>query len=174
MWQVEGETASLALHYISDGCYRYTFRAKKVLAHVQSIIQPEWRILNLFAGQYRLGCGAEEIRVDSSNEFEPDFHMTADEFLQSEHNTGDYDAIIWDPPWNERKSKEFYDGRYVGKFTRLKNATVASLKPGGIIISCGYEITNFGKVRGMELVSVAVVNPHGEIRPYFVVVEQKA
>ena len=158
------------LSYIEDGCYKWTFDAKKVKKFVENNCQG--KVLNLFAGKNRLSVN--EVRVDISDEFFPGFDIGAEEFIKMAKEEGwKFDTIIYDPPWNERKSKEFYDGNYIGKFTKLKNGIVSLLKQSGIIISLGYEITNFGKSRGMLLIKLLIVNPKGEIRPYFASIEKQ-
>ena len=156
------------LTYIIDGCFKWTFDAKKVKRYVEQ--NCSGRTLNLFAGKNKLSI-SPEIRVDISNKFKPEYCMGAGEFIKT--SNWKFDTIIYDPPWNERKSKEFYEGRYIGKFTKLKDGIVSLLEEEGIIISLGYTITNFGDSRGMELIKFAVVNPKGEIRPYFVSIERK-
>ena len=156
--------------YAEANCYKWTFDAKKVLFYVQENCKGD--ILNLFAGKNRVNTN--ETRVDSSDKFHPQYHMCASKFLQiALENNYQYDTIIYDPPWNERKSKEFYNGHYIGKFTKLKNDIVSILNKDGIIISAGYAITNFGETRGMRLVKFLVVNPKGEIMPYFISIEKK-
>ena len=152
--------------YVEDGCYKWTFQAKKVKKFVEDNCQGD--VLNLFAGKTRLNI--METRVDMSDEFDPDVCVDAAEYLELPLT---FDTIIYDPPWNERKSKEFYEGRYIGKFTKLKNGIVSLLDKSGIIISAGYEITNFGRSRGMLLTKLLVVNPKGEIRPYFISIEKQ-
>lgn len=158
------------LFYIEDGCYSWTFEAKKVKKLVED--NCKGKILNLFAGKTHLDI--QETRVDISEEFNPLHNQSAEDFLYSALLCDwKYDTIIYDPPWNERKSKEFYNGKYIGKFTKLKDDIVKILNRNGIIISIGYEISNFGKKRNMEVKKVYVINPFGEIRPYFVSIEQK-
>lgn len=156
--------------YLEDQCFSYTFDAKKVKKIVES--HCKGKVLNLFAGKNKLSV--EETRVDLSDEFKPDFNMNAEDYLNYVLSKGfTFDTIIYDPPWNERKSKEFYNGNYIGKFTKLKDNIVKILTEKGIIISVGYEISNFGKKRLMEVKTVYTVNPFGEIRPYFISIEKK-
>ena len=167
------------LHYIEDGCYKYTFDAKKVKKFVEDHCRGD--VLNLFAGKNRLNVTHidnqgrlfnDELRVDLSLEFNPDFPMSAQKFLElAIENNLTFDTIIYDPPWNLRKNKEFYAGRYIGKFTKLKNNIVKLLREDGRIISIGYEISNFGKGRNLQVSKLATINSFGEIRPYFVSIE---
>lgn len=158
------------MFYIEDGCYSWTFDAPKVKEVVESLCNG--KTLNLFAGKNKLDI--DEVRVDLSNEFKPDYNMNAQDYLQfALDNNWIYDNIVYDPPWNKRKSKEFYNGNYIGQFTKLKNNIAKILKLHGQIISIGYELSNFGKSRGFELSKVYVINSFGEIRPYFISVETK-
>ncbi len=160
------------LTYIEANCYQYTFDAKPVKEFVEECCYGN--VANLFAGKNRLVGDFVEYRIDSSNEFNPGFNMLATDFLkQNQKEKMLFDCMIFDPPWNERKSKEFYGGRYIGKFQLIKELMTDVLKLGGRIISCGYEITYFGRDRGFELTDLLIVNPKGEIRPYFVSVEEK-
>ena len=162
--------------YIEDQCRRYTFDAKKVKNFISKTIEFNNVVLNLFAGKHTFkSTGAKEIRVDSDITMPSlNYAMTAEKALvKLKKLKRKFDIIIYDPPWNERKSKEFYEGRYIGKFTKLKEDIVSVLKPNGKIISCGYHITEFGKKRGFEIEKLAVVNPFGEIRPYFISIERK-
>jgi len=156
--------------YMAAGCSRWTFDVNKVRRFVEKNCKGS--VLNLYAGKNRLSVN--EIRVDISNGFKPDYHMSDEIFIKlSVKENLRFDTIIYDPPWNERKSKEFYDGNYIGKFTKVKNNLVSLLNESGVIISLGYEITNFGRWRGMELIKIAVIDPKGEIRPYFISIEKK-
>lgn len=159
------------LKLINDICVKYTFDAKKVKEYVVS--NCEKKTLNLFAGMNVLATdGIDETRIDLDVDMpDLDFNCSAEVFINS--YIGDkFDTIIYDPPWNERKAKEFYEGRYIGRFQKLKEGIVRQLKLGGIIISAGYEITNFGKKRGFEQEKLLIVNSHGEIRPYFISIER--
>jgi len=163
----------LKIEYLEANCYAYTFDEKKVLKWVRTKIPSNAKVLNLYAGKNVVKRG--ETRVDSSPDIDNLTHrMTDTEFLQlAKKEKLKYDVIIYDPDWNERKAKEYYEGRTRGRYTRYKNDIVDLLEFGGIIIGIGYEITNFGHIRGMEGEITLVINPKGEIRPYFVSIERR-
>ena len=173
MWTcytIYGGSMGPNLFYIEGTLFKYTFQEAKVLAAVELECEEfNGEVLNLFAGKYRLS--AQEFRCDLSDEFSPDYHGDTFDYLKG--TTGMWDVMVYDPPFNERKSKEFYEGRRIGKYTKMKDAIVSRLNVGGKIIGLGHEISNFGKGRGMEIESLYVVNPFGEIRPYFISVERK-
>lgn len=167
------------IYYLEDNCFHWTFEAEKVKRAVEENCAREGKVLNLFAGKVHLNV--DEVRVDIDNEFCPNFNCSAEYFIElAKKNKQTYPTIIYDPPWNARKSKEFYKGKgtknnksKIGIFTKLKDDIVLLLSRGGNIISLGYEITNFGRGRNMKLEKIYVVNPKGEIRPYFVSVERQ-
>lgn len=161
------------LEYLEANCYKYTFDDQKILKWVRDRIPPNVKILNLYAGPNVVRFG--ETRVDSDPKLENLTHrMTDEEFIKlAKKEKWKYDVIIWDPDWNKRKSKEFYEGRQRGRYTRYKDDIVDMLNYNGIIIGVGYEITNFGETRGMFKEITLVVNPHGEIRPFFVSIERR-
>ena len=69
------------LHYLEGNLYRYTFREEKVKSVVEEhCITFDTEALNLFAGKHRLNIPSE-YRVDLSDEFDPDYHGDAFDFL---------------------------------------------------------------------------------------------
>ena len=159
----------MKISMIRAQCNRYTFQPQAIHDFVASKIEGT-KILNLFAGKTILN--SNEIRVDNDPTLSNiHFRMDVKKFLNTHNEL--WNTIIYDPPWNERKAKEKYDGRWIGKFTKLKDRIVEILKLNGIIISAGYEIDNFGKQRGMQLEEIAIINPSGEFRPFFITIERK-
>ena len=158
----------MKITYMEANCYKYTFDDPKIRAWVTD--RCEGDVLNLFAGQNIVS--PREVRVDvDANMPKLHYKMSAEKYL--DEMCWDFDTIIYDPPWNERKAKELYNGNYIGKFTKLKNQIVGNLNYNGKIISAGYEITNFGEKRGLQLEELLIVNPKGEIRPFFVSIERR-
>ena len=149
-------------------CHRYTFKPKKIMDYV--IKECEKDILNLFAGKTELGM--EEFRVDLDENM-PNLSYCGDSTEFLENNEKFWKTIIYDPPWNARKSKEKYKGRFYGKYQRIKDLIDLRLELGGKVISAGYEISYMGKKRGYNLEKLLVVNPGGEIRPFFISTERK-
>jgi predicted RNA methylase len=163
----------LNVQMLRANCYAYTFDDQKIMSLVRSLVK-HGEVLNLFAGK-NIVVG-DETRVDLNKSLPRlDYVMDSFDFVQHAimNRNLRYDTIIYDPPWNERKSKELYNGYYIGKFTKLKDDIVKLLKHGGVIISAGYEIDNFSQKRGMQLQHITVVNPSGEIRPFFITVEKR-
>lgn len=130
------------------------------------------RVLNLFAGKTRLGIS--EYRVDLSPEFNPDCCMDAYNFVETCRQDGTkYDTIILDPPYNLRKSREKYDGKWIGSFTRIKNILPDIINPNGRVIIFGYDTVGMAKCRGFEKIAICVVCHNGDHNDTLCLVEVK-
>lgn len=157
------------IQYMEANCYRYTFQDPTVRKEVEA--RAVGRTLNLFKGPTDLDI-YDLVTVDVNPDMKPDYLMTAEDYLvQCYEAVQTFDTIIWDPPWDERKSKEMYEGHYIGKFQKLKNLAVLCLNSGGRIISMGWQATYFGRVRGMEILDLIVFDPKGEQRPFMMSTE---
>jgi len=79
--------------------------------------------------------------------------------------------VLFDPPYSARQIKECYDS--IGKkvhqedtqstfYTKKKEEISRIVKPGGIVISFGWNSMGMGKTRGFEIVEILLV-PHGGV-----------
>lgn len=119
--------------YMKTPLYRYTFKNKKVRKWVEENV--EGRVLNLFAGKYKLIC--DETRNDIRTDMPCDYHMDALEFVKRWEGEK-FNTIILDPPYAYRKSMEMYDGAVSSPFNQIKNEIGRILYSHGIVISFGY------------------------------------
>lgn len=118
------------------------------------------KVLNLFAGKVRLSV--LETRVDISDEYNPDYVSDAFAFVAG-WSEGLFDTIIFDPPYNLRKSREKYgEGRYIGSATKIKNHLPRILKPGGVVITLGYDSVGMANLRGFEKRAICLVCHGGD------------
>ena len=160
--------------YLTQPPKKWTFEQPKLKEWVESWCKTEdvGDILNLFAGKVRLH--SNELRVDISNEFGPHWNMDAESFVQlavSENVM--FNTIILDPPYNLRKSREKYDGKYIGSFTKIKNELPKIVLPFGRIITLGYDTVGMAACRGFEKIAVCVVCHNGDHNDTLCLVERK-
>jgi len=98
-------------------------------------------------------------------------HMDAEDFLRHTAAQGiRADLVIFDPPYSPRQISECYKqvGREAGMagtqngalYKRVRDAIDPLLKPGGIVLSFGWNSNGMGKVRGYEMVEILLV-AHG-------------
>jgi len=116
------------------------------------------KVLNLFAGKTTLL--ADEFRVDMNREMKANWYGDAFEFVMTTDMK--FDTVILDPPYNLRKSREKYKGKYMGSYTKIKNELHRILNEGARVISYGYDTVGMGKSRGFEKTEVCVVCHNGD------------
>lgn len=156
--------------YLLQPPKRWTFEQPKLKKWVEE--RCIGNTLNLFAGKTRLDV--RETRVDISEEFDPDYLMDAYDFVNMAILKGDvFDTIILDPPYNLRKSREKYGGKYIGSFTKIKNKIPEILYKNGIVITLGYDTVGMSKSRGFEKEEICVVCHGGDHNDTLVVKERK-
>jgi len=117
---------TLNFTYLYQQPARYTFEQPKLKAWTEKWCKGA--VLNLFAGKIRLK--ANEYRVDISDEFKPDCVSDCQEFVEKTDKK--FDTVIFDPPYNWRKSREKYgEGKYIGNEKKLKDVLPRVLNNGG-------------------------------------------
>lgn len=160
----------MKFYYLAQPPKRYTFEMPKLKKWVES--QCRGKVLNLFAGKVTL-C-VNEVRNDVDQKMPADYHLPADKFCKMaiEKNMK-FDTIILDPPYNLRKSREKYNGRYFGSFTIIKRMVPELLNPNGRVITLGYDTTGIGKKRGFDKIAVCVVCHKGDHDDTLCLVERK-
>ena len=156
--------------YLNQPPRRYTFEAPKVKEWTE-----QWchgGVLNLFAGKTVLDVC--ELRVDLDENMPADYYMDAYEFVVKCVNEGvKFDTIILDPPWNYRKAREKYEGRWIGKLTKVKNLIPQILNDNGVVISWGYDTVGMSKSRGFKKVAICLVCQNGDHNDFMGLVEEK-
>jgi len=155
--------------YLTQPPKKYTFQQPKLREWTEK--QCKGKVLNLFAGTTKLNVN--EVRVDIDKNVPADYYMEAFEFVNFAKEQGmKFDTIILDPPYNLRKSREKYGGRYIGSFTKIKNALLPLMNDGCIVIHYGYDTVGMSKSRGFEKIGVCVVCHNGDHNDTLCVVEK--
>jgi hypothetical protein len=155
--------------YLTQPPKRYTFQQPKLREWTEK--QCKGKVLNLFAGTTKLNV--DEVRVDIDKNVPANYYMEAFEFVNFAKEQGmKFDTIVLDPPYNLRKSREKYGGRYIGSFTKIKNALLPLMNEGCIVISYGYDTVGMSKCRGFEKIGVCVVCHNGDHNDTLCLVEQ--
>lgn len=156
--------------YLEQPPRKYTFELPLVKKWLES--RCYGKTLNLFAGKTRLNIN--ETRVDLSDEFNPDYHMEAYDFVSlAIKNNWKYDTIILDPPYSLRKSMEKYNGKICSTFVKIKEQLPYLLNDGGQVITFGYTSVCMGKVRGFSKKEICLICHGGSHHDTVVVIETK-
>lgn len=96
---------------------------------------------------------------------EAEHHMDAEAFLVMLRDKGvQADLVLFDPPYSPRQISECYKsvGMEVGMketqsallYSRVRNAIVPVIKPGGVVLSFGWNTVGMGKNRGFEIIEI--------------------
>ena len=153
--------------YLSQPPRKWTFEQPKLKEWIER--RCNGKVLNLFAGKTKLKV--DEFRVDASNEFSPNIVSDGYDFVKNTKMK--FDTIILDPPYNLRKSREKYDGKYIGSFTKIKNILKNILNDGGKIITLGYDSVGMGVGRGFEKIDICLICHNGDHNDTICTVETK-
>ena len=111
-----------------------------------------------------------EIRVDIDTSMPVDYHDEAYHFVN--YCKMKFDTIILDPPYNIRKAREKYEGRYIGKLIKIKNKLPYILNPDGRVISLGYDSVGMSKKRHFNKIAICLVCHGGDHNDTICLVEQ--
>ena len=163
----------LKFSYLKQPPRRYTFEMPKLYDWL--IERCEGRTLNLFAGLVLLK-GVDEVRVDIDCTMPKiDYCIDAFKFVEMAALTGlKFKTVILDPPYNVRKSREKYDGKWIGSFTKIKDILPSIVADGGKVITFGYSSVGMSKSRGFELEEILLICHSGDYSDTIVTVERKA
>lgn len=142
--------------YLTQPPKRFTFEQPKLRIWVESWCKGE--VLNLFAGTTKLNVN--EFRVDIDKNMVADWYGDALEFVKTTNLR--FNTIVLDPPYNLRKSREKYNGKYIGSFTKLKNELKNVLRDGGRVITLGYDTVGMSQSRGFKKVAICLVCHGGD------------
>jgi len=130
-----------------------------------------------FANKNRIA----KITNDLNSEYNTDYNLDAVEFLKL-FDDNSKDIVFYDPPYSLRQVSECYKnvGIPVTRETtqsswRRKHIDEISriIKPGGIVISFGWNSSGVGKVRGFEIIEILLVAHGGSHNDTICTVERK-
>lgn len=141
--------------------------------HKQGILS-----LDPFANKNRIA----KITNDLDPDMGTDYCMDALDFLKM-FETGSVDFVLYDPPYSPRQVSECYKkmGMTVNIETtqssfwgNLKKEIARVLKPGGYVISFGWNSNGIGKTKGFEIVEILTVAHGGQHNDTICTVEVKS
>jgi len=142
--------------YLAQPPKRFTFEQPKLKLWCEKWCKG--KTLNLFAGTTIMKC--DEFRVDINKEMIADWYGDAYDFVTTTEMK--FDTIIFDPPYNLRKAREKYGGKYIGSLTKIKNELPRIMNLNARIIHFGYDTVGMGKCRGFDKLAVCVVCHGGD------------
>ncbi len=140
-----------------------TFDIKPIKELIQSeLTNGTW--IDPFANQNKLASITNDLNPD----FDTDYHMDALDFLKTFQNES-VDGVLYDPPYSPRQVTECYQGvgmNVTSETTRAsfwgnqKKEISRIVKPGGKVITFGWNSGGIGRKYGFEITRILLV-PHG-------------
>jgi hypothetical protein len=109
------------------------------------------------------GSRIATITNDLNPDFDTDFNMDALDFLKS-FDDDSVDQVLFDPPYSPRQLKECYND--IGQtlhdtkssvWSNWKKEIARITKPGGYVLSFGWNTVGIGKTRGFEIRDILLV-----------------
>jgi hypothetical protein len=141
----------MRFYYMTQPPKRFTFEQPKLKKFVE--LNLRGKTLNLFAGKTALK--ANETRVDKNKAMPADYHMDALEFLKMAIQKGmRFDSVVLDPPYSMRKSREKYQGKWIGAFRKIKDLVPDILNDNGVVITLGYDSVGMSRSRGFKKIAL--------------------
>lgn len=142
---------------------KWTFTIKPIKELLRKEMGPgSW--IDPFAGMH----SPAQLRNDLNPESNAQYHMDALDFIKIQEDES-FDGLLFDPPYSVRQVAECYKGigiKVTQETTRMtfysniKNEISRIIKPGGKVISCGWNSMGMGKNRGFKIKRILLV-PHG-------------
>jgi len=141
-----------------------TFLVPQIRAFIDPYLKPGAVVVDPFARNCKLGT----ITNDLNPATEAQYHMDSVDFLLMLEKQGTKaDVVLFDPPYSPRQIKELYDsiGLKTCKETAHRSASWKNerdvitriMKPGGVVLSFGWNTLGMGKKRGFIQKEILVV-----------------
>jgi hypothetical protein len=131
----------------------WTFETRMVRDIVLDYV--DGRVLNACAGETKLSDykrGVEFVRNDINESKDADHHYDVrilDWMLEWEQ----FDAVIFDPPFDPGRAAKLYEGWQASEYTATRKALANLVKPGGVVVELGWNTYALGDADGWERVA---------------------
>jgi len=154
---------------------RYTFKVKPIMELVKRYVGDGHGWIDPFAGK----TSPAETTNDIDEKMPTRFHQDALTFLKS-LDTENYVGAIYDPPFNPVQAKWCYEGNIYKRNTDFyrhmsscRKEISRVVRPGGIVISCGFNSGGIGKKWGFKIMEILMIAHGANRNDTIVTVERK-
>lgn len=142
-----------------------TFTIKPVKELIERYVKDcKGVIIDPFANTSKIA----NITNDLNPDYDTTYHMDATKFLEMLEDNS-VDIALWDPPFSPRQVSECYkafgmtvnsETTQASYWSKQKEQFARIVKPGGIVISCGWNSGGVGSKYGFEIEEILLV-AHG-------------
>ena len=158
---------------------KLTFKIKPIKEFIEKTIENNTStvIVDPFCNQSTYGT----ITNDLNTEFNTTYHLDALDFLKLLDDES-ADILLYDPPYSTRQISECYksvgkipEGNYTTSafWSKQKDEISRILKPGGIVMSFGWNSNGIGMSRGFDIEEILLVAHGGPHNDTLVTLERK-
>ena len=155
---------------------RHTFEIKPIRDLIIQYL-PKGVVIDPFANN----CKIASVTNDLYPGYDTDYHLDASDFLAL-FGDSSVDMVLYDPPYSPRQISDCY--RKLGKavnwqttqssyWRRHKEQISRIVKPGGIVLSCGWNSGGMGKRYGFSPIHIRLVAHGGNHNDTIAVVERR-
>jgi hypothetical protein len=130
----------------------------------------EGHTLNLFGGVTRLA--GDVVYNDLNSDLDADIRKDAYDLCQWADLGGRFDTVVFDPPYTAFQAVKTYGRKKAQEVTHARDVVEYVLRPGGRVISLGFNSTGMSHSRGFVKEALALVNCGGSHNDYILMSER--
>jgi hypothetical protein len=151
---------------------KWTFQMPKLRQWIESRL--EGSTLNLFGGVTRLvhPHGDAIVYNDLNDSIPADYRRDAYDLAEWADCADRFDTVIFDPPYSAFQAVRTYGSKRAQEVTHARDVVEFVLKPGGRVLSLGFNSTGMSHSRGFVKEGLLVVNCGGSHNDYLVLSER--
>lgn len=148
---------------------QWTFEQPKTRAWVEARLYG--KVLNLFGGKTRLN--GDIVYNDLDETLPADLRRDATKVALWEDLAGQFDCVIFDPPFSDHQAIVTYGIKRAQRVTHARDVVNLVLKSTGRVVSLGYNSTGMGRKRGFTKEGILLVNHGGSHSDTIVLSERR-
>ena len=155
---------------------RHTFKIRPIEQLVRHYVGNGIAWVDPFAGEN----SPAELTNDLNETKPTKYHLHIVDFAKM--LVGEYEGVLFDPPYNTAQLKECYEGIGLQMFQddaqrfpqNVKEQIAPKIRMGGLAICCGWSTQGFGRNLGFKLIEILIVSHGQSHNDTLVTVETKA
>ncbi len=154
-----------------------TFSIKPIKELIEKYITQSDVVVEPFANNSQYGT----ITNDLDTQYNTTYHLEATDFLKLlDDNIAD--IVLYDPPFSPRQLSESYkkfglsvntETTQSSYWSKQKREISRIVKPGGIVVSCGWNSGGIGMKYGFEIIEILLVPHGGQHNDTIITIERK-
>lgn len=150
----------------------WTFQMPKLRAWVEERLEGD--VLNLFGGVTRLTHphGGTIMYNDLNPDLPADYRKDAYDLSQWSDLAQRFDTVVFDPPYSAFQAVRTYGRKKAQEVTHARDVVEYVLRPGGRVISFGFNSTGMSGRRGFTKEELLIINCGGSHNDYLCLSER--